>query len=79
MAWIGSVRDSSFTDRLAPARVTADNRTRTPMGLLPRHFHPARLPRLRRAWEATWNGLEDNLRGAVWQVLSNLAFAVMAR
>ena len=48
------------------------------MGLLPRHFHPARLPRLMRAWQATWRGLEDNLKGAVWQVLSNLAFAVMA-
>ena len=36
------------------------------------------LMRLRHDWEATWNGLPDNLRGAVWQVLSNLAFAVMA-
>jgi len=48
------------------------------MGLSPRRFHPAWLARPVRAWEATWNGLADNLRGAVWQVLSNFAFAVMA-
>ncbi len=48
------------------------------MGLLPRSFHPARFTHLRHRWDATWNGLADNLRGAVWQVLSNLAFTVMA-
>lgn len=43
-----------------------------------KYLHSVRLMRLHRDWEATWNGLPDNLRGAVWQVLSNLAFAVMA-
>ena len=43
-----------------------------------KYLYPVRLMRLHRDWKATWNGLPDNLRGAVWQVLSNLAFAVMA-
>ncbi|MBL6935005.1 MAG: DMT family transporter [Alphaproteobacteria bacterium] len=34
--------------------------------------------RLMRHWEARWESLPDNLRGAVWQVLSNLAFTMMA-